>query len=541
MPGRTHDATMLLYSYAPSKSQLELARLPQQELVRRIRSNLLSNYVLLGQRMILGVFSFRLLYTHLDSQEFGYWALLWSVFGYGILLDFGFGLTVQKGVAQLSAHASWDELNSLLSTIYFTYWAIGALLALGGWLTADYWVCVVGVSPERQPEFARAFSLFVTAMGLMFPLGVFDGVLRGLQRIALKNALDMVFGVVSFGGIVWALRTGRSLSVILLVSLSAIVGSSLVASYFASKYLPTLRLRPGLVSRGQLKAATSFSFVAYFIMLSYVVMNKIDLMVISSMMAVAAVSVYQPGAKVAELFASLTKQLASVLQPAAAHLYAKGTRADVAALLTKGIRYSALLSTPAYLGSAFYLDVVLRVLTGEKQASREMVWVGQALLLWSYSFIITHSIYKGVAVMGGHERKLMMIGLVEAGLKLGLSVLSVLLFRSVFGVAVGTLVPAVVIGWGILWGWSAAEAGLSRFDLWKRTLLPVWTANAPLLAWLGVLKLTGWTAWSCGYRALITGMVGSMVLGLVLTWRLGLPAEERQRLAGLLVRWKTVG
>lgn len=57
-----------------------------------LRRNLVSQYVLLAFRMVRGLVVFRLLYTGLSKEEFGYWAVMWSVFGYGILLDFGFGM-----------------------------------------------------------------------------------------------------------------------------------------------------------------------------------------------------------------------------------------------------------------------------------------------------------------------------------------------------------------------------------------------------------------------------------------------------------------
>jgi hypothetical protein len=46
--------------------------------------------------------TFRLLYQGLDAEHFGFWSLLWAIFGYGILLDFGFGYAAQKKVAELS-------------------------------------------------------------------------------------------------------------------------------------------------------------------------------------------------------------------------------------------------------------------------------------------------------------------------------------------------------------------------------------------------------------------------------------------------------
>lgn len=425
-----------------------------------IRSNVAWSYVALVQRMLTGMFSFRLIYSSLDREEFGYWALLWSIFGYSVLLDFGFGVTVQKRVAQLSVTQSWDELNRSLSTIFFTYCGLALVMASIGWFGADVWVQIVNVAPERHAQFASLFRLFILGVATMFPLGIFAEILRGLQRIALLNRLEVSCSLLTFSGVVWATTTGQSFSTLLLISVLGTLGPPLLSIVFSFRLIRQLRLTPANFSKQELRSATSFSFIAYFIMISYVIMTKSDLLVISSMLTVATVALYQPGAKLAQLFNAFTKQLAQVLQPAAAQLYAQRDKAGVSRMLIGGIRYSALLSTPLYLATTAFLDVLLRLLTGEKQPSEAMLWVGQILLLWSYSFIITHNVYKRIALMGGHERRLLWVGILEALTNIGMSVLAVLLFGNVIGVALGTLIPGLVYGWTILWRWAAQEAGL---------------------------------------------------------------------------------
>lgn len=49
--------------------------------------------------MLLGLVLFRMMFQSFSEAEFGLWALLWSLFSYGILLDFGFGFTAQKSVS----------------------------------------------------------------------------------------------------------------------------------------------------------------------------------------------------------------------------------------------------------------------------------------------------------------------------------------------------------------------------------------------------------------------------------------------------------
>src|ERR1051326_86540 len=95
-----------------------------EDVKRNIWRNSISNYLFLVLRLGLGLVVFRMMYQSLAAEEFGFWALLWSVFGYGILLDFGFGFTAQKRVAELCVKRDWDRLSRVLSTLFSTYVAV---------------------------------------------------------------------------------------------------------------------------------------------------------------------------------------------------------------------------------------------------------------------------------------------------------------------------------------------------------------------------------------------------------------------------------
>ena len=133
----------------------------KEELKSHIYRNSISNYVFLVVRLGLGVVLFRLLFKGLSDEEFGFWGLLWSVFGYGILLDFGFGFTAQKRVAELSARKDWDQLSRVLSTIFFSYVGIAAILVLIGFTMSPYIIEVfAGISPENKKSFTLTLTFF---------------------------------------------------------------------------------------------------------------------------------------------------------------------------------------------------------------------------------------------------------------------------------------------------------------------------------------------------------------------------------------------
>ena len=91
-----------------------------------------SNYVLLGLRLLSTVVLTRALFTTFASEDYGFWALLWSVFAYALLLDFGLGTALQKYTSQWRAGHE-RNYGALLSTALTLYTGMGLLMALGTW------------------------------------------------------------------------------------------------------------------------------------------------------------------------------------------------------------------------------------------------------------------------------------------------------------------------------------------------------------------------------------------------------------------------
>src|SRR5205809_1094738 len=92
--------------------------------------NTATNYLRMILQIISGILVFRTLYQHFSAEQFGYWSLLWSVFGCTVLLDFGMGYAAEREVAHCSATGEWDRLNRLLSTMVWTFVGLGVVVLL---------------------------------------------------------------------------------------------------------------------------------------------------------------------------------------------------------------------------------------------------------------------------------------------------------------------------------------------------------------------------------------------------------------------------
>lgn len=501
---------------------------------QHIWRNSLSNYLRTFVGIIVGLITFRLLYQYLPRESFGFWALLWSVFGYGILLDFGFGLTAQKRVAELSVTGEWHKLSQVLSTILFFYLGATVLIVVTVALGADEIVRAFGVSAASHAEFRLVLIAFFAAIGLAFPLGIFPEILRGQQRISIANNIITMAMLLRLVVIAWAVYAGWSLLSIMLAALFFALAPDLVAAFFALRHLPEVKLRPGLFSKSIMRETMSFSIFAYISTATTLVLAKTDQLVLGATLSIGAVAIYQAGAKVAEVFAQFTRQLQDTLSPAAAHLHATGDHAALRDLLRRGTRWSALIATPLYVLCAFELEPLLQVLTGDTHIAAETWQVAQVLLLWFYSSALTHSVSRRIYMMTGHERRLMWMGLGEAAVNLVLSITLALLFQNVVSVAVGSLIPTVLFGWCLFWPWVARDLHLRPCQLFRETVLPSWIACVPSALLLGtpllfpVMQIEN--AW---LRILLMGGAGGLT-SLFCVWCWSLTAAERHALRSRL-------
>jgi O-antigen/teichoic acid export membrane protein len=155
-------------------------------------------------------------------------------------------------------------------------------------------------------------------------------------------------------------------------------------------------------------------------------------------------------------------------------------------LLVKSSSLTVLLTTPLYALCAAYLTPLVKLLTGLEAIDSATYWVGQSLLLATYSSLITSSCSKRILMMCGWERRLLRISMADAMANLILSVALVHQF-GVLGVALGTMIPTVLVGWCWIVPLTARFAETGALRLQREIFGPVFLPVAAGLAMLAAL------------------------------------------------------
>jgi len=253
---------------------------------KNVVNSAMSSYLRIVVRMGLGLVTFRLLYQGLNSvpEQFGFWSLLWAVFGYGILLDFGFGYSAQKRVAELSVKQDWPQLSRVLSTIFFFYLGMAAAAVTLGVIFSGPMIDLFKVSAVHREEYRFIMIIFLAGIGIAFPFGIFPEVLNGQQRISTANNLSILGTIANFIAVACVMWFKLSFLTLVVLSLACTFFPYLLAAKIALAHMPGVKLRPNLFSFHTMFDTGKFSLFAYANTLSNVVRNKTDQPVISTIL-----------------------------------------------------------------------------------------------------------------------------------------------------------------------------------------------------------------------------------------------------------------
>src|SRR5580700_4724377 len=178
---------------------------------KQIVKNVSSNWFSLGINVFVGLLLSPFIVHRLGDTAFGLWILIFSITGYYGLFDLGIRSSIVRYVAKFSATNEQEELNRLVNTAMFSYTGIG-VVAMAITLIAAYYINSIFRIPAEFLVTARWLLLMAgTAVSLGFPLGIFGGILEGLQRFYLLNFTTMSSTLIRVLLIVFALKHGRGL------------------------------------------------------------------------------------------------------------------------------------------------------------------------------------------------------------------------------------------------------------------------------------------------------------------------------------------
>jgi len=437
-----------------------------------ISRSALSNLLFIGSVGVISFFLAPFVVHQLGATGFGVWSLVTGLLGYLGMLDLGIRQAVNRFVARHHAvheHETGSEFTSLALTLFVTTAVVAVLLSFLLALAMPYLFNV----PEELLAEAQTIVVLgsvTVAMGLI--VGVYGGIVSGVQRFDVQAVIEISVNLLRAGGTVWVLLEGYGL-----IGLSAVhVASStlnLIAYRFASRKLYP-ELRPKLIPLGNPRTrelmAFSSSFFAIHLLESIAFQS--DSIIIAIMMPVQSLTFYAIAANLVLQARTIPTAFTYLLTPRISALSSRGSDDISAQILLVG-KFAALIVLPVAASFLIRGETFLALWMGPEIAARS------AIILAVLAVILWHGTGRSAVINAltglGLQKILIPVFVVEAVANVALSVALVPLL-GILGVAVGTLIPSLIISLVVMPRYLQKATGIDLVDYYR------WTVVRPTLA-----------------------------------------------------------
>src|SRR5713226_3222596 len=293
---------------------------------RQILKNVGSSWSALAVNVMVGIFLWPFILHHLGDAAAGIWVLIFSVTGYYGLFDLGIRSSIIRYVSKYSATDDREKLTQFVNTALFTYTGIGVASMVLTALLSSSVEHFFKIPPEMHSQ-ARLLLLMVGAsVSLGFPLGVFGGMLEGLQRFYILNWTNIGATLARAALIVYFLNRGYGLLTVALITVGLPIISSMLRGIIVFRLCP-VPLGLTHVDRFSFRHMANYGGATFLVMIAARLRFRTDELVLGTMMSTIAVTWFNIGARIVDYSQEFVTSLSQIFVPMASQSEATGNLA----------------------------------------------------------------------------------------------------------------------------------------------------------------------------------------------------------------------
>jgi O-antigen/teichoic acid export membrane protein len=452
----------------------------RQRVLGSTASNYVGKFIALGTWFLLTPF----ILHRLGDTTYGLWALVGSVVAYGSLLDLGVMGAVIKYIAQYHTKGEIAQAGNLVATALCLYSVLGLTVVVLSAAIAPAFPYLFNVPPDERETATWLVLLMGLGIGVSIPCATPIAVLKGLQRFDLANIISVTASLFSAAGIVVVLLLGGGVLGIAAVGIFVTLVMQVPSVWLIKRAAPELRLGWRGVSLPLVRSVFSFGSSLFVMNMAGHLQTKTGEIVIAAFLPLSAVTPYAIARRLSEVAQILTDQFMKVLLPLASELHAADDRARTRSLYTTSTRLTLAMLLPV---GCILVIPAPSILT---------VWVGAAyadyshlVLILTLANCIDASQWPANAVLQGMASH-RPLAVMWASAALASLVLSIMLVRGfgLTGVALGTLLPTIVVCIGFILPYAMRTLGVSMTEFLKEICLPTLLPVIPTAVVLYILQ-----------------------------------------------------
>lgn len=323
----------------------------------------------LGSRLVLTP----LILSYVTIEEYGLWSYCFVVLGYLALTAFGFNSTYIRYAADYRSRNENEKLNELLSTGMISMITFSAVLFALFWLLLPWLIRVLGIDPSLRRTAQNLMIGTAAIFVVNFTLAGYQSILEGEQRIALVRKIHLIASILEIVLILLFFKMGMGVFSLLWAYSARLVLVIVSTFYYAHKVFPFLKLRFRYFSRDALKKFTGFGNQMNLLGFLALVINSVDRILITKLMNLGAVGMYEIGRKLPNIGLMLPSSIAGTVMPAASHLQGSAQHERLKRIYLDATRYLMIFSSIPYIYLIIFASQIIEVWVGKGYALAVLV------------------------------------------------------------------------------------------------------------------------------------------------------------------------
>ena len=404
---------------------------------RQILKNVGSSWFALGINVIVGIFISPFILHHLGDAAFGIWVLIFSVTGYYGLFDLGIRSSIIRYVSKYTATDDREKLAQFINTALFTYTGIGVVCMVVTALLSSSVEHFFKIPPEMHSQTRLLLLMVGASVSLGFPLGVFGGMLEGLQRFYILNWTSIGATLVRAVLIVYFLNRGYGLLTVALLTVGLPIFSSILRAIIVFRVCPVpLGLKH--VDRASFRHMANYGGTTFLVLVASRLRFRTDELVLGTMMSTVAVTWFNIGARIVDYAQEFVSSLAQVFVPMSSQSEATGNLDRVRKIYIAGNRVCAFLILPITAILILFGKHIIRIWVGARYVPHSYPVL--VVMIIPFALMLAQAASTRVLFGLGKHQTMATITVIEGIANL---VLSIALVRplGIVGDALGTAIP----------------------------------------------------------------------------------------------------
>ena len=424
----------------PAPNERRLHKQAMKDPQKHFLKNIFSNWAFMVTGAIIAFFLTPFLVHTLGKEEYGIWALVFSIIAYMNFFDVGMKQSLARYLSKHYATKDYDGLNAVINSSNLIYTITGSLVIMGTLVIAYFLLDVFSIAPELLPVMRTALIIIGLnqAVHFFFMTGTAIG---PFHRYDVSNAIEITFSIVNALIVVYFLKKGHGLVTLAIITITVNVVRSVVRRVVQQRLVPQIRWRFRYVERERVRELLGYGFVSFLIVISWMVIFNIDNIVVGIFLSTTAVTFYSIAGQIITYLRMIINAIGIPLVPAVSHLDATSDTRQIASLYGKMSKYLYYLSGCTCVGLMFFAGKFIYLWMGPEFTDTVEILMILTIPVCIYlPQVMANSVLLGL----GRHLPLFYVLAAEAVSNVALSLILVRPL-GIHGVALGTAIPQLII------------------------------------------------------------------------------------------------